>query len=66
MSKPLPLKDATGLGFEVDGADVDTRWGSTREEGRPGERVLVADLFTRTTFLSKKFYELKLSFLQEK
>ena len=53
MSKPRPLNDATGLGFEDDGVDVDTRWGRTKEEGRPGERALVADLFTRTTFLRK-------------
>ena len=53
MSNPRPLNEATELGLEApERAGCETSWGRTREEGREGERVGVADLLTRTIFLS--------------
>ena len=53
MSNPRPLNEATELGLVApERAGWETSWGRTREEGREGERVGVADLFTRTIFLN--------------
>ena len=52
MSNPRPLKEARHPGLVApERAGWDTSWGSTRDEGRVGDRVGIADLLTRTTFL---------------
>ena len=47
MSNPRPENEATGDTLE----GLETSWGKTREDGREGDRLGVADLLTRTTFL---------------
>ena len=55
MSNPRPLNEARHPGLVApERAGCDTSWGSTRDEGRVGERVGIADLLTRTTFLKKR------------
>ena len=55
MSNPRPLNEAREPDLEApERAGWDTSWGRTRDEGRVGERVGIADLLTRTTFLKKR------------
>lgn len=55
MSNPRPLNEAREPGLEAPEREGwDTSWGRTRDDGRVGERVGIADLLTRTTFLKKR------------